>query len=65
MTIRAGKLEDIVGIMTVIKAAVNDMVAKGINCYEKSGFIKVKLLHKQELHEGEFKDCWLMEYDTR
>jgi aminoglycoside 6'-N-acetyltransferase len=36
---------------------------RAIKCYEKSGFIKVKLLPKQELHEGELKDCWLMEYD--
>ena len=35
---------------------------RAIKCYEKSGFRKVKLLPKQELHEGEFKDCWLMEY---
>ena len=37
---------------------------RAIKCYEKSGFIKVKLLPNQELHEGEFKDCWLMEYDA-
>jgi len=37
---------------------------RAIKCYEKSGFKKVKLLPKQELHEGELKDCWLMEYDA-
>ena len=37
---------------------------RAIKCYEKSGFIKVKLLPNQELHEGELRDCWLMEYDA-
>ena len=37
---------------------------RAIKCYEKSGFKKVKLLPKQELHEGELKDCWLMEYEV-
>ncbi len=36
--------------------------ARAIKCYEKSGFKKVKLLPKHELHEGEYRDCWLMEY---
>jgi aminoglycoside 6'-N-acetyltransferase len=35
---------------------------RAIKCYEKSGFQKVKLLPKRELHEGEYRDCWLMEY---
>jgi len=38
---------------------------RAIKCYEKSGFVKVNLLLKHELHEGELKDCWLMEYDAR
>ena len=38
---------------------------RAIKCYEKSGFNKVKLMPKHELHEGEFKDCWLMEHDAR
>ena len=38
---------------------------RAIKCYEKSGFIKVKLLPNQELHEDEFRDCWLMEYDSK
>lgn len=37
---------------------------RAIKCYEKSGFIKTKILPKHELHEGEFKDCWLMEYSV-
>lgn len=35
---------------------------RAIRCYEKAGFKKVKLLSKHELHEGEMRDCWLMEY---
>lgn len=35
---------------------------RAIRCYEKCGFKKVKILPKNELHEGEFQDCWLMEY---
>ncbi len=35
---------------------------RAIRCYENSGFEKVKLLPKHELHEGEFRDCWLIEY---
>jgi aminoglycoside 6'-N-acetyltransferase len=31
-------------------------------CYEKCGFKKVKLLPERELHEGEYRDCWLIEY---
>ena len=35
---------------------------RAIKCYEKCGFNKVKFLPKRELHEGEYRDCWLMEY---
>lgn len=35
---------------------------RAIRCYEKCGFRKVKLLSKRELHEGEYRDCWLLEY---
>ena len=35
---------------------------RAIRCYEKCGFKKVKLLPKRELHEGEYRDCWLLEY---
>lgn len=35
---------------------------RAIKCYENSGFKKVKILPKRELHEGEYQDCWLMEY---
>lgn len=35
---------------------------RAIKCYEKCGFTRVKLLPKRELHEGEYRDCWLTEY---
>lgn len=35
---------------------------RAIACYEKCGFQKVKFLPAHELHEGEMRDCWLMEY---
>lgn len=36
--------------------------ARALRCYEKCGFKKVRILPKQEFHEGEYKDCWLIEY---
>ena len=38
---------------------------RAIRCYEKCGFRKVKLLPRHELHEGEYRDCWLMEVEPR
>lgn len=35
---------------------------RAVKCYENSGFKKIKLLPQRELHEGEYRDCWLMEY---
>jgi aminoglycoside 6'-N-acetyltransferase len=36
---------------------------RAVSCYEKCGFVKIKLLPKHELHEGEHRDCWLMAID--
>lgn len=36
---------------------------RAIACYEKCGFKKIKLLPKHEFHEGEYKDCYVMEYN--
>ncbi len=36
---------------------------RAIRCYEKCGFVKVKLLPAHDLHEGKFRDCWLMAID--
>lgn len=35
---------------------------RAIACYEKCGFKKIKLLKEHEQHEGEYRDCWLIEY---
>lgn len=35
---------------------------RAIACYEKCGFRKVRLLEKHEQHEGEMRDCWIVEY---
>ncbi|GGH77173.1 aminoglycoside 6'-N-acetyltransferase [Pullulanibacillus pueri] len=35
---------------------------RAIACYEKCKLRKVKELPKHELHEGVWRDCWLMEY---
>ncbi|GGH26923.1 GNAT family N-acetyltransferase [Paenibacillus segetis] len=35
---------------------------RAISCYEKCGFQKIKLLQEHESHEGQLRDCWLMEY---
>ena len=34
---------------------------RAIKCYEKSGFKKVKVLTRHELHNGKLVDCYLME----
>ncbi len=34
---------------------------RAIRCYEKCGFRKVEILRQNELHEGTYRDCWLME----
>jgi len=38
--------------------------SRAISCYEKCGFKRVKLLPKHEWHEGEYRDCYVMEYDA-
>ncbi|MFN6480737.1 GNAT family N-acetyltransferase [Nostoc sp. DedQUE07] len=38
---------------------------RAIRCYEKCGFVKVKLLPTHELHEGEYSDCWLMAIEPK
>ncbi|ANS74729.1 2-aminoglycoside phosphotransferase [Paenibacillus yonginensis] len=38
--------------------------ARAIRVYEKCGFVKKQLLPKHEWHEGEYRDCWLMEYEA-
>lgn len=35
---------------------------RAIRCYQKCDFKIVKPLPKHEFHEGEYQDCWLIEY---
>ncbi|MDZ8187743.1 MAG: GNAT family N-acetyltransferase [Nostoc sp. ChiSLP02] len=39
--------------------------SRALRCYEKCGFVKVKLLPDHELHEGEYSDCWLMAIEPK
>ncbi len=48
--------------MLIIKAAKividpNVKNLRAIGCYEKCGFLKVKLLSGHDLHEGKYQDC--------
>ncbi len=36
---------------------------RAVRCYEKAGFRKVCVLPSHELHEGEYRDAWLMVAD--
>lgn len=38
--------------------------ARALRVYEKCGFRKIRLLEKREWHEGEYRDCWLIEYSA-
>ncbi|MBW4561698.1 MAG: acetyltransferase [Mojavia pulchra JT2-VF2] len=38
---------------------------RAIRCYEKCGFVKVKLLPAHELHEGKYPDSWLMAIEPK
>lgn len=35
---------------------------RALRVYEKCGFVKKKLLKQHEWHEGEKRDCWLIEH---
>lgn len=36
---------------------------RALKVYEKCGFMQKKYLEKHEYHEGEWRDCWLIEYE--
>ena len=59
MKILVGYLDSALGAARVV---VDPVVTnkRAIRCYEKSGFKKVKVLPRHELHEGTLRDCWLM-----
>ncbi|WP_193197446.1 GNAT family N-acetyltransferase [Nostoc sp. MG11] len=50
--------EQLQAVKIVIDPDVSN--ARAIRCYEKCGFVKVKLLTAHQLHEGQHSDCWLM-----
>lgn len=35
---------------------------RALRVYEKNGFMRRKRLPRHEWHEGEYRDCWLIEY---
>lgn len=37
---------------------------RALRVYEKNGFVRKKLLPAHEWHEGEYRDCWLIEYSA-
>jgi aminoglycoside 6'-N-acetyltransferase len=56
-------LEYLFGIRDARKVVTDPHVdnVRAIRFYEKCGFQRVKILPKHELHEGVYRDCWLME----
>ncbi|WP_019911591.1 GNAT family N-acetyltransferase [Paenibacillus sp. HW567] len=36
---------------------------RALRVYEKNGFVRKKLLPEHEWHEGQYRDCWLIEYN--
>lgn len=38
---------------------------RAVRTYEKAGFTKLVVLPRHELHEGEWRDCWLLTVDRR
>ncbi len=49
---------DLGALRVVIDPRVSN--AHAIRCYERCGFNKIKVLPGHELHEGEYRDAWLM-----
>ncbi|WP_106769414.1 GNAT family N-acetyltransferase [Paenibacillus faecalis] len=37
---------------------------RALRVYEKAGFVKKKYLPEHEWHEGEYRDCWIIEYEV-
>ncbi|UNK18625.1 acetyltransferase [Paenibacillus sp. N3/727] len=36
---------------------------RALRVYEKVGFVRKKYLQGHEWHEGEYRDCWIIEYE--
>ncbi|WP_232696917.1 GNAT family N-acetyltransferase [Brevibacillus daliensis] len=60
----AAMIEYLINIMGAHKIIMDPQTwnERAIRCYESCGFQKIKLLPKHEIHEGEARDCWLIEY---
>ncbi|MBC5795205.1 GNAT family N-acetyltransferase [Sphaerospermopsis sp. LEGE 00249] len=55
-------IEYIFNTLQALKIVIDPNVKnhRAIRCYEKCGFVKIKLLPCHDLHEGKYQDCWLM-----
>ena len=53
--------------LDALKVVIDPQVSnhRAVRSYEKCGFNRVKVLQNHELHEGEFRDCWLMTIDRK
>ncbi|TCZ80212.1 N-acetyltransferase [Paenibacillus albiflavus] len=38
---------------------------RALRVYEKCGFVKKKYLKEHEWHEGQYRDCWIIEYEGK
>ena len=50
-----------------VKIVIDPRVSnhRAVRSYEKCGFKRVKVLQNHELHESEYRDCWLMTIDRK
>ncbi|GED71021.1 N-acetyltransferase [Brevibacillus reuszeri] len=57
-------LEYLASVVGVQKVVMDPQISneRALRCYEKCGFVKVKMLPLHESHEGSMRDCWLLEW---
>ncbi len=57
-------MEYLVGTLGAQRLVMDPMTwnERAIRCYEKCGYKKIRILPKNELHEGVYHDSWLVEY---
>ena len=60
-------LRHLFGTLAAKRVVIDPQVSnlRAIRCYEKCGFRKIQILPRHELHEGEYRDCWLMVIDGK
>ena len=53
--------------LDALKVVIDPQVSnhRAVRSYEKCGFERVKVLQNHDLHEGEYRDCWLMTIDRK